>query len=130
MHATPKPRSERILEQRQIPRHQLSAFLRVYNSQTDRPFGYIGNVSRLGVMLITPLPVMLQQEYQLMLKLPALNGLGFQSVPLRVHSHWCRQDISPGFYDCGFSIVSNPNTFSDLALMLRGYFSFGQAPDA
>ena len=62
MHATPKPRSERILEQRQIPRHQLSAFLRVYNSQTDRPFGYIGNVSRLGVMLITPLPVMLQHE--------------------------------------------------------------------
>ena len=130
MHVTPMPRSERPVEQRQIARHQLSSFLRVYNSYTGQPFGSIGNVSRLGIMLITPWPVMLCQEYQLMLKLPAATEEAFQTVHFRVRSHWCRQDACSGFYDCGFGIASNPNTFSDLALILQRYFSFDHAPDA
>ena len=124
MHVTPTSSSDRPMEQRQIPRHELSAFLRVYNSQTDRPFGYVGNVSRLGIMLITELPVMLDQEYELMLKLPATEGKQEESIHFRVRSHWCRQDITPGFFDCGFSIASNPNTFSGLAAALQRYFSF------
>ncbi len=130
MHVVPSSSSDRPIEQRQIPRHQLSAFLRVYNSQTDRPFGYVGNVSRLGIMLITALPVMLDQEYDLMLKLPATQGEQTQEVHFRVHSHWCRQDITPGYYDCGFSITSNPNAFSGLAAVLQRYFSFSQPADA
>jgi len=130
MHLVPTPSSDRPIEQRQIPRQELSAFLRVYNRQTDRPFGYVGNVSRFGIMLITALPVMLNQEYELMLKLPASEPGQTKAVQFRVRSHWCRQDITPGYYDCGFSIISNPNTFAGLAAVLQGYFSFSQPTDA
>lgn len=127
MHVTPTPSSDRPMDMRQIPRHQLSAFLRVYNGRTDRPFGYVGNVSRMGIMLITPLPVMLDQEYELLLKLPSAQGEEIEPVHFRVRSHWCRKDITPGYYDCGFSIASNPNTFAGLAALLQRYFSFNQS---
>ncbi|MEH6566184.1 MAG: PilZ domain-containing protein [Halopseudomonas sp.] len=129
MQVLPGSSNDHPIEQRQIPRQQLSAYLRVYNSQTDRPFGYIGNVSRMGIMLITELPVMLDQEYQLLLKLPGEDDKPAEPIHFRVRSHWCRADITPGYYDCGFSIVSNPKTFASLATLLQRYFSFSQPVD-
>ena len=52
MHVIPDSSQDPSIEQRRIPRHQLSAYLCVYNSRTGRPIGYIGNISRDGIMLI------------------------------------------------------------------------------
>ena len=50
-------------EQRRIPRHQLSAYLAVYNSLTGRPFGYIGNLSSHGIMLLCAVPVVAHHSF-------------------------------------------------------------------
>ena len=86
MHVIPDSSQDPSIEQRRIPRHQLSAYLCVYNSRTGRPIGYIGNISRDGIMLICALPVMLDQQYELELKLPDLDDplsaqrLGFHGI--------------------------------------------------
>jgi hypothetical protein len=40
---------------RRIERHQLPYFLRVFNRVTDKPIGFLGNVSEDGLMLISQL---------------------------------------------------------------------------
>lgn len=119
------------IEQRRIPRHHLSAYLCVYNSRTGRPMGYIGNISREGIMVICALPVMLDQEYELELQLPDLDDpLGAQRLAFRARSHWCRADVTPSHFDCGFSVITNRDAFAGLAHALQRYFRFDQLSDA
>ncbi|GGE30990.1 hypothetical protein GCM10007421_00850 [Halopseudomonas oceani] len=131
MHVIPDSNQGPSIEQRRIPRHHLSAYLCVYNSRNGRPIGYIGNISRDGIMLICSLPVMLNQEYDLELQLPDLDDpLGSQRLVFRARSHWCRADVTPGHYDCGFSVIANREAFAGLAHALQRYFRFGQLADA
>ena len=131
MHVIPESSQDPSIEQRRIPRHQLSAYLCVYNSRTGRPIGYIGNISRDGIMLICALPVMLDQQYELELKLPDLDDpLSAQRLVFHARSHWCRADVTPGYFDCGFSVVTHQEAFAGLALALQRYFLFDQLADA
>ncbi|MEH6669168.1 PilZ domain-containing protein [Halopseudomonas sp.] len=116
-------------EQRRIERHQLGSYLQVFNRHSGRPMGYLGNISRQGMMLISDLPVMLGSFYELQLRLPGANDVP-DCVNFTAMSHWCRADASPGFYDSGFSIVHNQQAFAGLAKSLEQYFSFQYPVDA
>ena len=47
-----------MVTERRIERHQLAYFLSVFNRFTDKPIGYLGNVSEGGLMLISRLPIL------------------------------------------------------------------------
>ncbi len=115
---------------RRIARHQLHAYLNVYNSHTGQFMGTLGNVSCNGFMLLSPLPMMLGAEYDMQLHLPAANGEGVQVLPFRAVSRWCRPDLTPGHYDAGFSILDGAQIFASLAVALQRYFSFMHPVDA
>ena len=66
---------------RRIERHQLSGFLKVFNRLTDKPIGYLGNVSEDGLMLISQLPTMVDVAFELRLKIPLADG-DFQAIDL------------------------------------------------
>src|SRR5688500_9340160 len=55
---------------RRIERHQLPYFLKVFNSVTDKPIGFLGNLSEDGLMLISQLPLMVGADFNLRLKIP------------------------------------------------------------
>ena len=113
-----------FFEQRHIARQQLAAYLCVYNARSDKPIGQIGNVSGNGLMLISVLPVMVDEIYELRLKLPSGNAGGIDNVDFKALSHWCRPDVSPGYFDTGFSVVSSSHSISELAHLLERYFTF------
>jgi hypothetical protein len=56
-----------MFTERRIERHQLPYFLRVFNSVTDKPIGFLGNVSEDGLMLISQLPMMIGADFELRL---------------------------------------------------------------
>lgn len=109
---------------RGIARHHLKAYLNVYNSYSGQFMGSMGNVSCHGFMLISPHPVMLDEEYELQIHLPPLGGGGETIVPFRAVSRWCRPDLTPGHFDAGFSISGNQPIFAGLSIALKRYFSF------
>ena len=108
---------------RRIERHQLPYFLRVYNSVTDKPIGFLGNVSEDGLMLISQLPMMIGAEFHLRLKIPASDGCQ-QVIDLNACCLWCHEDQNPGHYDSGFMLLQAPREYDQLVLSLRNYFSF------
>ena len=116
-------------EQRRIERQQLASYLQVFNRHSGRSMGYLGNISRDGMMLISDLPVMLDSIYELQIKLPGV-GNEVELLNFTALSHWCRPEKTSGHFDSGFSIVHNRQGFFDLAHSLRCYFSFAHPVDA
>ena len=112
---------------RRIERHQLPYFLRVFNSVTDKPIGFLGNVSADGLMLISQLPMMIGVDFQLRLKIPASDGCQ-QIIDFTACCVWCHEDATPLHYDAGFIVQRPPPEFGQLVQALQQYFSFQPMP--
>lgn len=74
---------------RRIERHQLPYFLQVFNRLTDKPIGFLGNVSEDGLMLISQLPMMVDVDFELRLKIPGADDT-FHPIDLTVTCLWSR----------------------------------------
>ncbi|WP_414868362.1 PilZ domain-containing protein [Pseudomonas sp. IT-347P] len=112
---------------RRIERHQLPYFLRVFNSVTDKPIGFLGNVSEDGLMLISHLPMMIGVDFHLRLKIP-FDDRCQQVIDLTASCLWCHEDATPLHYDAGFSLLRPPPEYGQLVEALRQYFSFQPLP--
>lgn len=108
---------------RRIERHQLSGFLKVFNRLTDKPIGYLGNVSEDGLMLISQLPMMVDVAFELRLKIPMADG-DFQAIDLTAMCLWSHEDVTPQHYDSGFRVVEATEAYGQLISALCHYFSF------
>ncbi|WP_375740035.1 PilZ domain-containing protein [Pseudomonas boanensis] len=108
---------------RRIERHQLPYYLKVFNRITDKPMGYIGNVSMDGLMLISQLPMLVGGRFEMRLKIPGQDGQ-LHFIDFCATCQWCREDVNPGHFDSGFSLVAPPGEYADLIDALRFYFSF------
>ena len=112
-----------MFTERRIERHQLPYFLKVFNRITDKPIGYIGNVSEDGLMLISQLPLMLGAVFDLRLKIPDGDG-ACQVIDLRACCLWCHEDATPHHYDAGFALQNPPPEYGQMVSALQRYFSF------
>lgn len=108
---------------RRIDRHQLPSYLKVFNRITDRPMGYIGNVSLEGLLLISELPMLVGGCFDMRIKIPGCDGHQ-QYIDFSATCKWSREDVTPGGYDSGFCLVSAPAEYTEMVEALRHYFSF------
>jgi len=108
---------------RRIERHQLPYFLQVFNRLTDKPIGFLGNVSEDGLMLISQLPMMVDVDFELRLKIPGADDT-FHPIDLTVTCLWSHEDINPQHYDSGFRVLQAPEEYGQLINVLLNYFSF------
>ncbi len=109
--------------QRRIERHQLSYYLKVFNRVTDKPVGYIGNVSLDGLMLISQYPMLVGACFDMRLKIPGRDGC-LHYIDFAATCQWSCEDVTPGTYDSGFSLVSPPAEYVEMIDVLHLYFSF------
>lgn len=112
-----------MAEQRRIERHQLPYYLKVFNRVTDKPLGFIGNLSENGLMLISPYPMMVNACFSMRLKIPGKDGR-LHYIDFDARCQWSREDVTPGSFDSGFSMVTTPDEIVDMCAALQQYFSF------
>ena len=112
-------------EYRPIKCHQLNEYLKVYNRNTMREMGNIGNISCNGLMLISCVPVLIGAVYNMRIILPDDNG-GQTYLDFDARCHWCKPDVGPDYFDSGYSIVSAESGILDLVESLKKYFTFGE----
>lgn len=108
--------------ERRIERHQLPYYLKVFNRITDKPMGYIGNISRDGLMLISPWPMLVYGRFDMRLKIPQDDHLSF--VDFAAVCRWTCEDVTPGSFDSGFELIDPPVEYLELIDALRHYFAF------
>lgn len=115
-----------MLNQRSIQRHQLPYYLSVFNRLTDKPLGFIGNLSETGLMLISRYPMMTGVRFDMRLKIPAQHG-ELRCVDIGATCLWSREDVTPGSFDSGFVLLSPPDDIRVMIDALQRYFSFRPA---
>ena len=112
-------------EKRFIKRYQLNDYLTVFNRNTEREMGGIGNISGNGLMLVSTIPMLVGAIYSLRIILPSSEE---NESPIYIdfdaRCHWCKPDVNPEFFDSGYSIIKNSDSVVDLVDALKGYFSF------
>lgn len=112
-----------MLNQRSIQRHQLPYYLNVFNRFTEKPLGFIGNLSEGGLMLISPYPMMVQARFEMRLKIPGQNGQ-LRFIDFSATCLWSCEDVTPGSFDSGFALTDPPHEIRDMIDALHRYFSF------
>ena len=112
---------------RRIERHQLPYFLKVFNRFTDKPIGFLGCVSDEGLMLISQLPVLIDANFELRLKLPGVEG-HVQVIDLTARCLWCHEAVPPHREDSCFILYQPPAKYRAMITTLRQYFSFYPLP--
>lgn len=108
---------------RRIERHELPCFLQIFNRLTDKPIGFLGNVSADGMMLISQLPMMVDVNFELRLKVPDSEG-NLHAIDLTATCLWSHEDINPQHYDSGFRVIQAPEEYGQVICALVNYFSF------
>ena len=111
-----------------IDRKLLPRYLRVFNSFTDQPMGWIGELSCNQLMLMSTLPMLVGARFEMYVHVPTRSGN--VQVDLVAVCQWCHEDINPSFYDSGFSIMYAAPSCPEVVAVLNRYFSFPQAPAA
>ena len=115
-------------ERRSIKRHQLQDYLKIYNRNTMRVMGSIGNISCNGLMLISSVPVLIGAVYNMRIILPD-DEMGERCLDFDARCHWCKPDVGPEYFDSGYSIVNAGHDIIDLVETLKSYFTFGEVTD-
>ena len=109
-------------EKRIIQRHQLPLYLQVFNRVTGRPLGYIVNISSQGMMLVSQAQLMTHAVFQLSINVP--ENSNSKKIEFEALSLWSRSDVTPGYYDTGFSFIKAPDDLVVLVNALKDYFTF------
>ena len=110
-------------EKRVIERHHLPYYLQVYNRVTNKPLGYIVNISSQGMMLVSKNRLLTHAIFDMQIKLPVAID-GSKRIDFEALSHWCHPDVTPGCYDTGFSFNNPPEELKSLVKALAEYFKF------
>ena len=110
-------------ELRRIRRQQLPYYLKVFNRFTDKPIGYIGDVSPEGLLLVSQLPMLVGARFEFRLKIPAQTGQ-LHCIDFSGDCKWSREDVNPGHFDSGFALLAPPADYLQLVDSLRRYFTF------
>ena len=90
-----------MFENRRHLRKHTTIYFGVYESDTDRFFGCLVNLSVDGVQLISETEIETDIIFHFRIKLPEeVNGV--RDVEFDARSVWCEQSENSSFYDVGF----------------------------
>ncbi len=88
-------------DRRRQKRTDLMSYSQVYDLSDGRLIGYLGDINLLGAMVISDNPIQQQDHLSISVELPELPGIHESSLVVSVRVAWCRQDVSPDYYNLG-----------------------------
>ncbi len=105
-----------------ITAKNIAQYLKVYNANTLSEIGYIGNITKYGLMLMTQWQVEVNHTYRMYIKLPKPcnnNDIIF----LEARCQWCHMDVSGESFDSGYVLLTVTPEYEILRKGLMDYFS-------
>ncbi len=109
-------------EKRNLKRKAFSYYMQVVDENTEKPLGYLADISPRGFRLDCRQQVPIDQNFSLRFDLTdEVASKGFMVVVAR--SRWCRLDeLDPFVYNVGFQLVSiDPGDFAIFRRIVEKY---------
>lgn len=97
--------SEDAANKRNLKRHYLIYYLRVFNRENGEIIGHLVDITTKGIMIMRDSPIEVGGKY--LLRLRWRNSMGqLQLVDFEGDCRWCHPDVNPDFYAAGFAITT------------------------
>ena len=96
-------------ERRKQPRKDLMSFSQVYDVRDGALIGYLGDMNPGGAMVISDQSITVNADLTISIQLPELPNIREESMVLSTRVAWCKQDISPEYFNVGleFKVVTD-----------------------
>ena len=88
-------------ERRKQPRKDLMSYSQVFDVHEGSLVGYLGDLNALGAMVISDTEWKADKELIIQIQLPELENFSDETITVPVRVAWCKQDISPDYYNVG-----------------------------
>lgn len=88
-------------ERRKEPRKDLMSYSQVFDVHEGYLIGYLGDINKLGAMVISDVELTSGKLLNVNIQLPELEGISESSINLPARVAWCNQDISPEYFNVG-----------------------------
>lgn len=88
-------------ERRKQPRKDLMSYSQVFDVHGGYLIGYLGDLTASGAMVISDAPITPEKELTIQIQLPELEGFSDESITVPIRVAWCRQDLSPEYFNVG-----------------------------
>ncbi|MCD7896429.1 MAG: PilZ domain-containing protein [Planctomycetaceae bacterium] len=92
-------------EQRNLKRHYLIYYLRVFNRSSGEVLGHLVDITTKGIMILRDSPIEVGVNYSLRIRWRNNDGR-LQLADFDGICRWCRPDVNPDFYGAGFAITT------------------------
>lgn len=100
-----KGKSDDVVNKRDLKRHYLIFYLRVFNRENGEVLGHLVDITTKGIMILRDSPIEAGGTYSLRIRWR--NSVGqLQLADFSGICRWCRPDVNPDFYGAGFAITS------------------------
>jgi hypothetical protein len=85
------------------------SYSQVYDVRAGTLIGYLGDMTLLGAMVISDKSLEVNSDLTVSVQLPELPDIKEESMILPIRVAWCKQDISPEYFNVGleFKIVTD-----------------------
>jgi len=94
------------IERRKLHRRNVSYYLPVMDNNTKQVIGHLMDISSIGLMMDSKIPIPTNLKYTLHMDLME-EIAGQASLEFTAISKWCRPDkVQPFLYNAGFHIIS------------------------
>lgn len=98
-------RATEIENKRNMKRHYLIYYLRVFNRENGEVLGHLVDVTPKGIMIMRDSPIEVGGTYSMRLRWRNEAGK-LQLADFEGVCRWSRPDVNPDFYGAGFAITS------------------------
>jgi PilZ domain len=88
-------------ERRKQPRKDLMSYSQVFDMHGGYLIGYLGDLNKLGAMVISDMEVKADKELTIQIQLPELENFSDETITVSVRVAWCQQDLSPEYFNLG-----------------------------
>ncbi len=93
-------------ERRKLPRKDLMSYSQVFDLYSGKLIGYLGDLTRLGAMVIGDEPLKENTSLTISIQLPELPEINKTRLAIPVRTVWCQPDISPEYFNIGLAFDS------------------------
>jgi hypothetical protein len=88
-------------DRRKEPRKDLMSYSQVFDVHEGYLIGYLGDLNKLGAMVISDVEFSAGKTLTVSIQLPELEGISDLTINLSARIAWCSQDISPEYFNVG-----------------------------
>ena len=88
-------------DRRKQPRKDLMSYSQVFDMNGGALIGYLADITLLGAMIISDQEMETDRNVTVQIQLPELESFSDDSIIIPARSVWCRQDLSPEYFNVG-----------------------------